>query len=180
MENIEAKQNRMGNGIHEESRKRKVEKAAGKSILAALVLLVVVFGRHPVVGESMEPSYHDGQTVFTVRELFRPSKGDVVVAYSSDLSELLIKRVAAGPGDTLEITADGRVYVNGDEYTYGVGSGISQSMDTMQPTEDGGYQIEIGKGQYFLMGDNREHSADSRHLGTFSRWELIEKVIGAR
>lgn len=180
MEKIDAKQIQTGSGIHEDTRKRKVEKAAGKSILAALVLLVVVFGRHPVVGESMEPLYHDGQTVFTVRELFRPSRGDVVVAYSSDLSELLIKRVAAGPGDTLEVTADGRVFVNGDEYTYGVGSGISESMDAMQATKDGGYQIEVGKGQYFLMGDNREHSGDSRHLGTFSRWELIEKVLWAR
>lgn len=177
---VDGKQIQTEKNAPAETRKRKVEKAAGKSILAALVLLVVVFGRHPVVGESMEPSYHDGQTVFTVRELFRPSRGDVVVAYSSDLSELLIKRVAACPGDTLEITADGRVFVNGEEYSYGIGSGISESMNAMQATEDGGYQIEVGKGQYFLMGDNREHSGDSRHLGTFSRWELIEKVIGAR
>lgn len=159
---------------------KKAEKITGTAILFGLVVLFLVFGRHPIEGSSMEPTYHDGQTVYTIRAFIKPEQGDVVVAYSKSLSELLIKRVAAVSGDVVEITQDGEILINGEPYLYGVGSALSRRMDAMQETWDGGYRLEVPKGQYFLLGDNRENSNDSRELGTFGRLSIFEKVLAAR
>lgn len=155
----------------------KAKKAAGTALIVSLFAILILFGRHPLIGDSMEPAYHDGQTVYTIRALRSPQKGDVVIAYSPDLSELLIKRVAGTPGDTVEITQDGEVLINGQPYAYGIGNGIAASMDGMEASGDGSYRSVLGEREYFLLGDNREFSGDSRQYGPFKRAAILESVI---
>ena len=90
-------------------------------ILDLLIIIVLIFGRHSIEGQSMYPTYHDGDTAYTMR-LFTPLKsGDVVVAKSPAGPELFIKRIAGCPGDTVEIHPDGTIWVNGKHFEYGEG-----------------------------------------------------------
>lgn len=146
-------------------------------MVTSFAVLLLVLGRHPISGESMYPTYHDGQQVMSIRPFLASLKqGDVVIAYCSN-KYLLIKRVAACPGDTLVVANDGSVTVNGEPYTYGVGSCLSGNMQGMEANADGSYSITLGKGQYYLLGDNHENSADSRIYGPFSRKMIWEKVM---
>ena len=154
---------------------------AGSTWTAALILaavLLFLFGHHPISGDSMYPTYHDGQQVITVRPVIGPLKtGDIVIAHSP-AGYLVIKRVAATPGDTLKICSDGTVAVNGEIYPYGQGSElVSDTFEGMTRQDDGSYSITLEKGQYYLLGDNHENSADSRTYGPFKRSSIWEKVI---
>lgn len=147
------------------------------AMLAGFAVMFLLFGHHPISGESMYPTYHDGQHLVSIRPYLGELKqGDVVIAYSPN-RYLLIKRVAACPGDTLVINTDGTVAVNGEPYTYGKGSSLDSNMVGMTRQEDGSYSITLEKGQYYLLGDNHEISADSREYGPFKRTSIWEKVL---
>lgn len=157
--------------------------SSNKSDLASfailfIAVLMLAFGHHPISGDSMYPTYHDGQQVVTMRPIIGPIKmGDIVIAKSPN-GYLIIKRVAATPGDTLVIQNDGSVTVNGEEYPYGKGSElVSDGFLGMTSQDDGSYSITLGKGQYYLLGDNRENSSDSRVYGPFKRSSIWEKVV---
>lgn len=151
-------------------------------ILDLLIIIVLIFGRHSIEGQSMYPTYHDGDTAYTMR-LFTPIKsGDVVVAKSPTGPELFIKRIAGCPGDTVEIHPDGTIWVNGKHFEYGEGNALtpqafSYGHGYMDDTEDGGKRVTLGEREYFLIGDNHEHSSDSRFYGAFPRTSIWEKVI---
>lgn len=159
------------------SKWRNIRGDTGSVLLICLALFLLIFGHHPISGGSMYPTYHDGQQAYTLRPFIWPiSQGDVVIAYSPS-KHLVIKRVAACPGDTLVVANDGSVTVNGEPYTYGAGNCIDEYMNGMTVNEDGSYSITLGKGQYYLLGDNHENSADSRTYGPFSRTTIWEKVV---
>lgn len=137
-----------------------------------------IFPRHPISGSSMNPTYVNGQQAFCIRQPFGNfNKGDVVIAYPGT-GYLVIKRVAAGPGDTIAIHPDGSVTVNGELYAYGVGSAYEGgSFEGLIPNEDGSYSATLKDGEYYLLGDNRENSADSRYYGIFKRSDIEEKLL---
>ena len=159
-----------------ETIKRFLNGRGGTVIFYVLILLMVLFGSHKIIGSSMFPTYHEGQRVATVRAFVPLRRGDVVVAYNKN-SKLLIKRIAGVPGDHVLISNEGKVLVNGEEYHYGVGNpSIGPSFSNMTYTENG-YEIDLQEKEYFLLGDNFEHSADSRSYGIFKRWQIWEKVL---
>jgi signal peptidase I len=137
-----------------------IETAALIAVLYALVNLTTA--RFIVDGPSMEPNFRTGQylIVSRVNYLFgTPARGDIVVFhYPNDPDEDYIKRVIGLPGDLVEIR-DTRVYVNGEmlDEPY-----INEPCDAGR-CRDNRWQLDDD--EYFVMGDNRNHSSDSRAFG---------------
>jgi signal peptidase I len=108
--------------------------------------------------------FTDGKTLITIND---PQKGDVVVfKYPEDPSKDFIKRVIATEGDTLEII-NKKLYVNdklvlGEEYAVYKKPGI---LSPQQSTRDNLRKITIPENKFFVMGDNRDNSLDSRFWG---------------
>lgn len=146
-------------------------------IVIIYVLLFHVFGLVYVSGSSMEPNYHDGD--FRIMRRFgrtEPERGDVVMIGSGSIlsDDRLYKRVIAVGGDSIEIRSDGSgVLLNGVplEEPYVVGVTL--------PGAAYKYPLTIPEGFVFVMGDNREHSSDSRHtLGLVPVERIVGIVIG--
>ncbi|MEI6287295.1 MAG: signal peptidase I [Bacillota bacterium] len=134
-----------------------------KSIAIAVVLAMViryfVIESYQVEGTSMVPTLQNSERLFVNKFIYRfrePKTGDIIVLkYPSDTSKDFIKRVIAKSGDTLEII-DGRVLVNG--------TAINEPYINEPMRIANNYpKIEIPKGYVFVMGDNRNHSKDSRY-----------------
>ncbi len=122
----------------------------------------------------MEPSYASGQPVLLLKFGLPEDLdyGDVVVIRREDLGRDIIKRIAALPGDTVQIT-DGLLYVNGEEHS---------TPANLSPMEDAGNAaapITLAPGEYFVLGDNRNHSIDSRfgEVGIIQVSTIAGKVI---
>lgn len=140
--------------------------------VAACILCAVLsaFVRPVYVrGSSMERTYSDGQVLFATR-LLRGEirKNDIVIARPDNYGKMLVKRVIATGGDTLEVKGH-KVYVNDQEISEKY---IKEPMD-LESME----KITLPEGECFLMGDNRNHSFDSREIGTVRNEEILYKVL---
>ena len=141
-------------------------------VVAALAVLVATLWM-PVLriyGSSMSPTLVDGQIVISVKNArFEP--GDVAAFYHGN--KLLIKRYIAGPGDWVDLDADGNVSVNG--------SPLEEPYLTEKAYGETNIQLpyQVPDERYFLMGDNRSVSVDSRNttVGCISRDQIVGKVI---
>ncbi len=156
-----------------EKRTRLVREVIETIAVTLLVFLVVRFAVQSfrVDGPSMEPGLHTNEFVLVdkVAYLFStPQRGDVIVFhYPLDTSRDFIKRVIGLPGDTIrttstEVMVDGRVLH--EPY-------ISQPFNFDSST------WKLGPGQYFVMGDNRDNSLDSRTWGPLDKSYIIGKAV---
>lgn len=147
---------------------------------ALIAILIVVpirfFVAQPFIvsGASMDNTFHNGQylVVDQVTYYFNdPERGDVVIfRYPKDPSKFFIKRVIGLPGDTVVIE-DGAVIIKNEEYPKGLTLDEPYVL-SMEPTAP---QAEVlGPREYFVMGDNRDHSSDSRVWGVLQE----ERIIG--
>ena len=137
------------------------------------VLLVVSLGYTITnVGVSMEDTIAHNQKVLLNRTsylLFSPKVGDVIVFEQGTNAHLYIKRVVAGPGDSVQIV-DGELFVNNvqvkDDYDKIADPGIVKEKITLEEDE------------FFVLGDNRNNSEDSRSdtIGTVHRSEILGKA----
>lgn len=138
--------------------------------VGALVVLLVraTLVNAQVSGVSMSPTLGSGQLVLVDRAVHSPKRGDVIVFRSvEEEGQDLIKRVIGVPGDTVEMR-DGVVYLNGeplDERGYIPAPGST----TMDP-------VTIPEGRYWVMGDNRTESYDSRDFGTIPGDHIIGRA----
>ncbi len=140
--------------------------AAAISVLVATLLTPVL----QIYGHSMTPTLYEGQFVVSVKGSgFQ--QGDLVSFYIGN--NLLVKRVIALPGDWVDIKADGTVLVNGValEEPYIKAKAFGQ-CDLELP-----YQVPESK--YFLMGDDRESSKDSRSsvIGCIAKDQIVGKIV---
>ncbi|PIT89421.1 MAG: signal peptidase I [Candidatus Levybacteria bacterium CG10_big_fil_rev_8_21_14_0_10_36_7] len=151
-------------------------------VVAGAIFVVIyyfLFRPYQVNGESMFPTYHDGEYILTnliTLKIDDPKRGDVIVFQSPTNNEKdFIKRIIGQPGDTVKLQ-DGKVYVNDQELdesvylssdvrTYG-GSFLADGTQVTVPTDN-----------YFVLGDNRNFSSDSREWGFVSKGELIGKSL---
>lgn len=140
--------------------------AAAAAVLVATLLLPVL----QIYGSSMSPTLEEKQIVVSVKDK-ELEAGDIVAFYYG--SKVLIKRYIAGPGDWVDVLEDGTILVNGDlldePYIENKHYGVS----------DLEYPYQVPEGTYFLVGDQRETSVDSRHstVGCVSREDIIGKII---
>lgn len=139
--------------------------------IAAAFIFMSVFAVADVHGHSMEPTLYEGSKVFVLK-YFKPDYNDIVIAVShksSDMPFYLIKRVVGLPGDTIQFK-DNSLYRNGKyvEEPY-----IKEEMFT------GDMEVTLKDDEYFLCGDNRNNSTDSRsdREGCFNTDLIFGKVL---
>lgn len=154
-----------------------------KSVLAeVLVVILTIFlstqffiSISYVSGDSMNPAFYDGDRV-VIQRFAKGSieKGDVIV-FETKNEEKLIKRVIATAGDTVDISKNqGGLYVNGKAVEEGYIYTVTAISD-----EATSYPITVGEDCYFVLGDNRTNSKDSRdsEIGLVSKKDIVGKVI---
>ncbi|MGB9592521.1 MAG: signal peptidase I [Anaerolineae bacterium] len=146
-----------------------------ETIILAVVLfllLQLVVRNFRILGDSMLPTLETGQFVLVERVSYwfsPPRRGDIVVfEYPRAPQEDFVKRIIGLPGETVEITG-GQVYINGnplaEPYVHG------QPTLTYRPIH-----ITLGADEYFVMGDNRAASSDSRSWGPLPRRNIIGRA----
>jgi signal peptidase I len=137
----------------------------GISVIASLIIVTVLYQPVRVEGTSMQPGLRDQDRLFIDNFFFRfekISRGDVIVFhYPRDPEKSYIKRVIALPGDSIFID-HGRVWVNGEPLDEPYVP--RRYLDTRSMPE-----ILIPSGDYFVMGDHRSISSDSRDFGPVDR-----------
>ena len=174
--------------INEQAQEEIVEKIPGRdvyetvsSLVSALLVVVLVFTSlvrlMGVSGPSMIPTLQDGDRLLVVNSLLcgKYEVGDIVIARKESFDDKpIVKRVIATAGQTVDIDFDlGQVYVDGElldedyinDYTY-------REEGTVFP-------LTVPEGEVFLMGDNRNHSADSRYapLGCVDESRILGRVL---
>jgi signal peptidase I len=151
-----------------------------ETVVVALVLAVVLYlfimTPHEVVGNSMHPTYKNGEYLMANKITYQfsdPQRGDVVIFKYSETQDF-IKRVIGIPGDTVMIK-DGKIYINDvnlDETSYLENSVVTNGGSYIHE----GQSVKVPDGQYFVSGDNRPNSSDSREFGPISKDRIKGKA----
>lgn len=147
------------------------------STLLAFVFVLAFGMQVKVIGDSMEPLEANGQTVLVNRLVYKilsPKEGDIIVFLPNGNanSHYYIKRVVATPGDKVQII-DGSLYINGE-----LSEEDDEKYDKMEDAGIAANEIKLGSGEFFVLGDNRNSSEDSRsaNIGIVKSNMLIGKV----
>ncbi len=140
--------------------------------LSIVIILFFSFWPASIEGSSMNPTLNNGDRIIISRFLLwfkKPSFGDLVICKMNEKGKNIdiIKRIIAVPGDKLKIN-DGRVYLNNKE--------LYEEYLEYDYT-DGNIDITLSDNQYFLMGDNRLFSSDSRQMGPFDGNDIVGFVM---
>lgn len=151
----------------------------GEIILVVGVAALIVFFlgvRVPVIGQSMAGTLENGETVLVNRfvyRLFTPKANDIIVFLpnGNEKSHYYLKRVIAVPGDTVQIK-DGKVYVNDEPFKEKIENPyVENGLLADEP-------IVVGEDEYFVLGDNRNNSEDSRYanIGNVKKEHILGKA----
>lgn len=161
--------------------KEKLYNITNKLLTVLLILSIIffiiskVFGFSRVSGSSMYPTYEDKEFIICNRFLNTKdyNRGDVVIFYSGTkyISDVYIKRIVAIPGDELYIT-NGYLYVNGEKQ--------ETVLPLMKSSGNAHEIIKLQEDEFFVLGDNRNNSKDSRIIGPVKSDKIIGRVIHQR
>lgn len=154
-------------------------------VLAATYLIVNFVGQRTIVnGASMEPTLYGtdkndsdkvGDNLIVDKITYRfnePQRYDIIVFPFQYSDEFYIKRIIGMPGETVQIDEDGVIYINGEVLQEGYGKEV-----ILDPGR-AGEPIVLGDDEYFVLGDNRNNSADSRTevVGNIKREDIIGRA----
>lgn len=146
------------------------------TLVFAAVVAIMMFQTVTMQESSMEPTISVGDRFFINRAVYHfssPQRGDLIVfrTNASDDAALHIRRVIALPGETVQIT-DGRILINGENYKEGKDfPAISNPGLAASP-------VTLESGEYFVLGDNRNNSEDSRYadIGLVNKRYIAGKI----
>ncbi|MGP1909707.1 signal peptidase I [Metabacillus sp. JX24] len=148
-----------------------------KSILFALAIAVIcrefLFAPVVVEGKSMQPTFED-QNRLIISKTSGIERFDMIVFHSPEPGRDYIKRVIGLPGDQIEMKQD-VLYINGKQFEEPYLAANKNMLGYgEQLTED--FQVTVPDNSYFVMGDNRRQSRDSREIGSIAKDEVIGEV----
>lgn len=149
------------------------------AVSLAIILPVRYFLIQPfyVKGASMEPNFFDHEYLIIDELSYRfnaPTRGDIVVfRYPADPKQFFIKRVIGLPGETVEI-ANGRVRIYNDKDPNGVTLDETKYLD--QDVTVATQTVTLKADEYYLLGDNRSASLDSRYFGPVKKSAIVGRV----
>jgi len=158
-----------------------------KEILSTSVYLLVVLlitylivnfvgQRTEVVGSSMESTLSDGDNLIVDKITYRfcdPERYDIIVfPFQYEKNTYYIKRIIGLPGETVKIDQDGVIYINGKELTEYYG------REVIADPGAAANEITLGRDEYFVMGDNRNNSTDSRDpsVGNIRKKDILGRA----
>lgn len=160
-----------------------IGRAVLREIVETIALFAVIFtiarvtiGNFIIIGQSMEPNYHEQQRLLVDRvshTLGWLQRGDVVILHSPDEPIDLIKRLIGLPGDVVEIR-DNHVFVNGVQLNEPY---LPADADTGRGLAEGRSTWTLGPNEYLMMGDNRSASKDGRYFGPVTYDKLIGRAL---
>ena len=143
----------------------------GVALALALTLKTYVAEAYEIKGRSMEATFYSGQRVVVLKAFYHIQRGDIIVfASTEDPSKDLIKRVVGLPGETL-VVSGGSVYVNGRK--------LNESYVKPDPRDyrDLRREERIPPSHYYVLGDNRTDSHDSRFFESIPEENIRGKVV---
>lgn len=145
-------------------KKEILEMAVYLGIVALLTFLIITFvgQRTQVSGDSMNPMLHNGDSLIVDKISYRfhdPERFDIIVfPYEYKEKTYFIKRIIGLPGETVQIEKDGTILINGEELEESYGLEVIDEYNRGLAEDE----IQLGEDEYFVMGDNRNNSEDSR------------------
>lgn len=149
------------------------------ALALALIIRIFIAAPYVVSGQSMEPTFDNWHYLIIDRityKLGEPERGDVIVfKLPQDTSRALIKRVVGLPGETIELSGNIIRISNASNP-----EGFTLDEPYLDPNNLGGasdMSVVLGKDEYFVLGDNRHVSADSRIWGTLPRRDIVGRVF---
>lgn len=161
-----------------------VKELVGMVVYIVAVIVIVWFivnyvgQRTEVSGDSMYDTLEDGDNLWIDKVTYRfkdPERFDIVVFPYQDSSVYYIKRIIGLPGETVRIDEEGTIYINNEPLDESYGYEVINSGMVGRADSD----VKLGEDEYFVMGDNRNNSKDSRFedVGNIKKDELKGKAV---
>ena len=150
------------------------------ALLFAVAVRAFIFQPFLVHGVSMEPNFHNGDYLIIDEISYRfqdPQRGEVVVfRYPNDLSQRYIKRVVGLPGETVEIQ-NGKIIISKGSLDDSQTFTLDENRYLVGENTEGSSNVKLGGSEYFVLGDNRMFSSDSRIWGSLPRKDIVGRVF---